>query len=109
MTDIRIGDLRHLMRLEAVSRVEDGGGGASETWGQVAEVWAALRPMTGSEIVEAHRLAGRVTHEVVIRHRVGVEPSMRFVLGARVFDIKAAINVSERGRWLRCLVVERVS
>jgi SPP1 family predicted phage head-tail adaptor len=93
--------------LEAVERASDGGGGFTETWTELAELWAAITPIDGSETVEADRLAGTVTHEVVLRYRAGVAPSMRFRAGSRIFQILSAVNWEERGAWLRCLCEER--
>ncbi len=73
----------------------------------MAALWADLRPSGGSETVEADRLAGRVTHEVSLRYRAGVQPAMRFRGGARLFHILSVIDVDERRRWLRCLCEER--
>jgi SPP1 family predicted phage head-tail adaptor len=108
MTGVRIGDLRQRVRLEAATSTPDGGGGVSESWALVAELWAAVRPLAGQERAEADAIAGRVTHEVFIRYRTGVMPAMRFVLGTRIFDSRAALDIDERQRWLRCLVEERV-
>lgn len=105
----RIGALDHRLMLEAPSRTADGGGGATVNWSLAAEVWGAVRPLTGSESLEAEGLKGRVSHEIVIRYRVGVTPLMRFSLGARHFDIRTAIDISEERRWLRCLVEERLA
>lgn len=103
----RVSDLRHRVVLEEAQRVSDGAGGFTETWVAVATVFAALRPVGGSEAVEAGRLAGRVSHEVTLRYRAGVTPAMRFRQGARVFHILAAIDEGERKHWLRCLCEER--
>lgn len=104
---IRIGDLRHRLVLEEVSRVDDGSGGSDETWLAVTELWAGLRPMTGQEREAADQIAGRVTHEIWVRHRTGVKPRMRFRYGARVFEIRAVIDAGERRRFLKCLAEER--
>lgn len=103
-----IGEMRHRLRLEAAVRTPDGGGGATVSWGLVAEVWGAVVPLSGSERAEADGLKGRVTHEIVIRYRPGVLPELRFTFGARVFDIRTVLDVSERRRFLRCLVEEKV-
>ena len=100
-------DLRHRLTLEEAQRVSDGGGGFTETWVEVAIVSAGLRPSGGSESVDSGRLAGRVSHEIVLRYRAGVTPAMRFRMGTRVFHILAAIDEGERQRWLRCLCEER--
>ena len=48
-----IGRLRHRLTLESASRTPDGGGGASETWSTVTEVWAEITPTSGAEAVDA--------------------------------------------------------
>jgi SPP1 family predicted phage head-tail adaptor len=101
------GDLRHRLVLEELQREDDEGGGFAETWVAVAELSASLIPASGSEGVEADRIAGRVTHEVTLRYRDGVEPAMRFRKGARLFHIVAVIDWQERNAWLKCLCEER--
>jgi SPP1 family predicted phage head-tail adaptor len=107
MRDVTIGELSHRFALQAPARAADGGGGASVTWGLIAEVWGALRPVSGGEAGEADGVRGRLTHEIWIRHRDGVTPDMRLVLGARVIEIRAVIAHGWRHRFLRCQVEER--
>jgi len=107
MSGPSLGELRHRLVLEELQREDDEGGGFSENWVAVAELSAVLRPIGGGESVEADRIAGRVTHEIVLRYRDGVQPSMRFRKAARLFHIVSAIDLEERRRWLRCLCEER--
>lgn len=107
MTQFLPSDLRHRLKLEELQREEDEGGGFTENWVEVAELWADLRPVGGGETLEADRLAGRVTHEVSLRYRPGVQPAMRFRQAARLFHILTVIDVDERRRWLKCLCEER--
>jgi SPP1 family predicted phage head-tail adaptor len=100
--------MHHRLALQAPLASDDGGGGVTRTWALVAEVWGAVRPVSGNESVEADGVGGRVSHEIWIRHRAGVVPEMRFALGARIFEIRAVIDSGERHRFLRCLVEERV-
>jgi SPP1 family predicted phage head-tail adaptor len=95
------------LTLEQLSRVADEGGGFTESWVIVATLFADLRPIGGDERFEADRLAGRVTHEIVLRYRAGVGPAMRFRKDTRIFHIVSAIDVEERRRWLSCLCEER--
>ncbi len=106
MSNLRAGALRHRMALQAAQRVGDGGGGAIETWSDVAEVWARIAPVGGNERVLAEAITGQVTHEITIRHRSDVRPAMRFRFGARIFEIVTARDVDERRRMLRCLCRE---
>lgn len=108
MNVISIGELSRRFALQAPAFIADGGGGATASWALVAEIWGALRPLQASEKYEAAGLKGRVTHELWIRHRPGVTPEMRFVLGDRIFAIKGLIDPGDRMRFLRCLVEERV-
>jgi SPP1 family predicted phage head-tail adaptor len=104
----RIGELRHRIVLEAPVRTADGGGGATVSWMLVAETWAAIRPVGGSESVVAEQIAGRVSHVIELRHRSGVEPRMRIRREARTFEILAVLDVDERRRRLRCLCREEL-
>ena len=101
-----IGDLDQRLTLESPSRAPDGGGGADLTWQTVAEVWASVNPITGDERLRADQVAGRITHTVVIRHRSGVMPAMRFRSGSRLLEIVAVLDAPPRNR-LRCLCEER--
>ncbi len=107
MNRVTIGDMRQRVVLEAPARTSDGGGGADESWQAVATLWAAMKPLTGSERLESETLAGRVSHEIWIRYRSGLTPEMRFRFGERLLDIRAVIDVEEQNRFLRCLVEER--
>lgn len=102
-----IGSLRHRLILERVVRTADGGGGASEAWVEEAVLWGAIRPLSGTETMEAARLAGRHSFEIRTRYRAGVEPAMRFRLGARLFHIVSVENMDERGAWLTLMCEER--
>lgn len=107
MTRPTIGDMRHRVVLQQVVRTPDGGGGTAETWTTVAELWAAIRPISGDERLAADALAGQLTHEVWVRHRAAVTPAMRFLFGSRILDIRAVIDAEGRGYRLKCLCRER--
>lgn len=107
MTVISIGELSNRFRLETPVRTPEAGGGAHVAWTLVAEIWGALRSTAGSESLEADGLKARTSHEIWIRYREGLGADMRFVLGARVFDIRAVIEQPERRRFLKCVVEER--
>lgn len=104
---VRIGDLRHRVQIESAERSSDGGGGATVTWTVVADVWAAIWTRSSDEAFEHDRMAGRATHDIWIRHRTDVKPEMRIRSGSRVFDVLGAIDVEDRGRWLKLPALER--
>ncbi len=102
-----IGRLRHRLTLETAARTPDGGGGAAEVWTTVAQLWGRIRPTSGNEIFDADGLSGHISHEITLRYRAGVTPSMRLVGSNRRFEILAVIDIDERRRWLKCLCMER--
>lgn len=108
MTLRPIGQMRHRLQLQEAVTLPDGGGGNIVTWTDVAEIWAAIRPVSGGEVVEADALQGRISHVIDVRFRAGITPRHRFRLGARIFDIRAVIDADETHRFLRCQVEERL-
>jgi SPP1 family predicted phage head-tail adaptor len=101
-----IGDFRHRLTLQAADEIEDGAGGVARTWEAISEVWAAIEPLSLHDKLNADKRLGLLTHRVLTRHRSDITLSHRFVLGARVFFIRAARDPDERGRLTECLVEE---
>jgi SPP1 family predicted phage head-tail adaptor len=104
---VRAGDLRHRVTIESATRTSDGAGGATVAWEPIAEVWAAIWPRTVDEDFTLDRVAGTASHDIWIRYRADVKPDMRIRFGTRLFDILGAIDVEDRGHWLKCPVEER--
>jgi SPP1 family predicted phage head-tail adaptor len=103
---MHIGAMRERLTLEQPVRTPDGAGGATVAWQPVTEVWAHVRPISGDERLRHDQVAGRLTHEVWIRHRTGIAPAMRFTQGARIYEIVAILELGRRSR-LTCLCEER--
>jgi len=109
---VRIGELRSRVTLQRESRVADGGGGYANVWtdlGASPTVWARIEPLRGREVLQALKLQAPVSHLVTLRNRADVTAGMRLVAGGRAFNIRAAINLEERGRWLELLCEEGVA
>lgn len=104
---VKAGDLRHRIVIERPERTSDGAGGSITEWIAVAEVWAAIWSRSADENFTLDRVAGTATHDVWIRYRGDVRPEMRIRFGVRIFDILGAIDIEDRGAWLKCPVEER--
>lgn len=104
---IKIGDLRHRIVIERGERTSDSAGGSTTEWQTLAEVWAAIWSRGVGEGFSSGRVTGTATHDIWIRYRADVRPDMRIRFGDRVFDILGAIDVEDRGAWLKCPVEER--
>lgn len=101
-----IAEFRHRLTLEERVSVADGGGGAAESWSEVATVWAALHQKSGREREAADRLAARTATDITIRYRGGVTTDMRFRQGSKTFNIRGVLDVDGRRRWLKCVCEE---
>ncbi|MDZ4789674.1 MAG: phage head closure protein [Hyphomicrobiales bacterium] len=102
----RTGQMRRRVIIEAPQRASDGAGGFNETWASVATVWARVHARGGAERMRADRLASIVSHDITIRWRAGVLPTMRIRFGQRVVEIIAKVE-DERRRVLICECEER--
>jgi SPP1 family predicted phage head-tail adaptor len=103
----RIGKLRHRLTLEQAMRTDDGGGGAEAGWEPVAELWAAVEAVSGTETVAADRISGQASYLITIRHREDLRPAMRFRRGAELFHILSALDQDGRKRFLVCHCARR--
>lgn len=111
---MRLGALRHLVRLEqpAAGEPDALGTPTPEHWESVADVRAAIEPLSGREIVSAKQVDPRTTHKVTIRWRAGVSARMRIVVPARSgspersLQIVSVINEDERDRTLVLMAQE---
>lgn len=102
------GKLRHRVTIQELVRADDGYGGITETWQDVATVWAAVEPLRGSERYRAQQVQSELAYKVTMRYRAGIKPQMRLVYGGRVLEIEAVIDVEELHRWLELLCSEVV-
>lgn len=84
-------------------------GQPSEQWADVARVWASIQPIVGREYFNASGERAEITHEVNTRAQFECRPQDRIMYGERVFNIRSALNVDERGRYLRLMVVENAN
>ncbi|MEZ5853953.1 MAG: phage head closure protein [Hyphomicrobiaceae bacterium] len=100
--------MRHRLVLEEAQRAPDGGGDAGVNWQPIATLWGGIRAVNGNETVIAEQVSGRITHEIVLRHRSGIAPAMRLRLAERIFEILAVRSVDGRGRVLLCLCREEM-
>jgi head-tail adaptor len=89
---IRAGELRHRIRIEQRSPVQDAAGEPELAWTLVAERWASLERTPGSEVWASAQRNGRVPVVFRLRHLAGVVPAMRVVHDGRVFDIKSVVS-----------------
>lgn len=108
---IRIGTLRHRVKLQQRSTAQDASGGQVTTWSDVATVWADIQPLSGRELLAAQAVNSEVSHQIVIRWQPAFATpksvaALRILYGSRIFNIAAALNEDERNRTLTLQATE---
>lgn len=101
------GSFRHELSLEAAELTQDGVGGHSESWSEVASIYARIEPVSANARFGADQTLESVTHRITLRYRADVVSGMRFVLGARIFVIRTVHDPDETRRYLVCRVEEK--
>ena len=77
--DAPVGALRRRLRLQRPVGTDDGSGGETTSWQDVATLWAAVTPLSGHFSRRADEPAGELFLRVELRHRPGLSPGMRFL------------------------------
>jgi len=101
-----IGRMRRRVTIQSPQKTEDGMGGHTISWSDVAEVWAEIEPLRGTEYFYAHQIKNEVSHRVRIRFRSDITEEMRIKLGDRVFNIESILDIEEAHRFLEILCIE---
>jgi SPP1 family predicted phage head-tail adaptor len=100
------GALRTELSLQSATLADDGLGGHTNTWHEVAIVFGLIEPLSQASRFGAGQVQEENTHRIIIRRRDGVASGMRFVSQARVFDVLTVHDPDETGRYLACRVRE---
>ena len=97
--DLRAGDLNQLVTLEAPSYNP---GGDEITGHTVVEsdVWAAVEPIRGKEIIESSRDVAEDWALIRIRYQPGLDTIKRVLHGENTYDVENVRNPNSSNRVL---------
>lgn len=84
---MKAGWLRHRVTIQQKSESASAHLEMTDTWVDVATVWARIVPKSSAESMESDRTIGRITHEITIRARSDIGANMRVVFGSRYLYI----------------------
>jgi SPP1 family predicted phage head-tail adaptor len=90
------GKLRHRVSIEEQVVTVNSYGESETYWAPVADVWAAIEPLSGKEYLAAQQIQSAVSCRIVIRQR-DLLPSMRIVYRSKVYNIAAILPDKESG------------
>lgn len=110
---MRAGDLRHRVTFQIrATGVDPRDGSQLTTWVDVlADVPAAISPLSGRELMAAQAMQSAVSHQIDLRyHALLANPKevarMRIMFGSRIFNIQSAVTIDERRREMRVMAEE---
>lgn len=116
MTVAHTLDKRVLIQAPSKPGAQDAAGQPVADWVDVFtegdhKVFAAINPLKGRELIAAQAEQSEVSHKITVRYRSQLAnplevAKMRAVFGERVFNISAAINRNESGRWVDLMCSE---
>jgi SPP1 family predicted phage head-tail adaptor len=107
MRSIRAGDLDQRITLQQITETRDSFGGVTETWTDVATVWAGISMLSGRESFAAQHVYAEATHRVIVRYRTGVDAKMRVKWGSKYLNI-ISVDETVRRKGMLVLVCEEV-
>mgnify|MGYP005862916515 CR=1 FL=1 len=106
---MRSGELRHRVVLQQLVAGEDDYGQPTDTWQNMATVWAKIEDLAGREYFRAQQVpTAQISTRITIRYRSDVKPEMRIVWGDRTFNIAAVLDPDGRNRELQIMCLEVV-
>lgn len=109
MINAEIGPMRNRLAIQSRTTTKDSYGAAVESWSTAATVWGRIEPLSGRELWQAQQVRPDVSHKVTLRAYAGLTPRHRLLFGSRVFEISSVLNIDERGRFMVCVCIEKVT
>ena len=96
---LKSGTLRHRVTLQRKEQTQNPQTGALiTTWATVANVWAAVEPLSAREFVAAQAVQSNVSVRITVRHRPGITAAMRILHDGKVYGITGVLADKDSGR-----------
>lgn len=105
---IDIGRLKHRITFQQLGQSKDEYGEIVEEWVGIKTVWAEISPVSGQQFFVAKQINSEISHNVYIRYRDDLKPSMRIKFKGRSFEILYIMNVKEENRLMQIYCKELV-
>lgn len=108
LSGVCAGDLRHFVEVQERTDVPDSSGGRARTWVKFADVWCAIKQLSGKELKQYEQLNEVKMKKFVTRYYEGINEKMRLVYHNKEFNIRNVDNLEERNEWLVIMAEEGV-
>lgn len=98
--DITPNKLNRKVELYRLDITPTSTGGFTESWVKVADLWAHIKNMSGTELVRADQLGATAYSDFTIRYRSNINDTMKIVYRGNDYQIRHINNIEEADRWL---------
>ena len=95
-----IGKMRYEVQLQKPTNTIDTGGGLTEAWSTLANLWADIKPLRGAETYRQGQVQEKTTHLITIRYRRDIGTNYRILYDSDNYNIKYIKNLDNRDRFL---------
>lgn len=100
---MQAGKLRHRVQIQQHVQGYDEAGQPIQEWQTVANVWAAVEPLRGRELLAAMALTNETTTRIRIRYHPGITGAMRVLFDGTAYNITSVIEVETRRREIQLI------
>lgn len=90
------GRFDRLITIQQNTETRDNVGGKADTWSTFAQIWAAYKPITGIENVNADRIEAKGMVNFIIRYRSDITNAMRISYDGQIYNIKSITELTRR-------------
>jgi SPP1 family predicted phage head-tail adaptor len=104
-TSLSAGRLRHRVLIQDKVETLNSNGARVLSWVDVAEVWAAVEPLSAKEFIASAATQSRVVARITIRART-LSPTMRIVHRGQTYNIHGVLPDKNSGLEYMTLPVE---
>jgi len=95
---IGAGKRNKRITIQSLTETTTDGGEVTETASDVAEVWAAIEPLSARETWFARQSQATTTHKITMLYRPDVTSRMRATWDDRTFNFESVVNMDEANR-----------
>lgn len=107
---MRAGALRNRITIQENAALRESAGSQKPDWVDVCTDWAAIKPLSGRELIVSQAENSEISVRIVMRYRAGITAAMRVVFGDTVYGIVAPpINTDMRNEELQIMCAAGVN
>lgn len=92
---LRAGSLNSRIKLQRPAETQSDSGAPTQGWADVAELWANVRYLNGTESIKSDAPVSVARASIRIRRRPDVVPNMRVLHGSVIFNVLAVLPNEE--------------